>query len=284
MGKKKINALAPANQGSDPSHLCHCSSKPDSTESQAVFPSVWPSGTNSPAGLLSDAHRMCKWISFVHTKQVIVLTNQDLHMPPKTDALVNVTSTGEGGKWKSRAPWLYKKTSQSVAQMPCPLKKLRARRGACKSQQATNLPCPRFKQRLPRRWGILAEALQLRSSSGPQFALCEDVPASGRGTQLTWSERWHFAHVQMLVLSPKSSDELVLCNTGLKFVRGSNHLIKEWVTLQRHKGSQIKVRQAKCVLAFPSVSEPPSSVWIIIYTEVALSGFSHESAHRTDRC
>lgn len=40
--KKKFNAFAPANQGSYPSHLCHCSGKPDSTKSEAVSSSIWP--------------------------------------------------------------------------------------------------------------------------------------------------------------------------------------------------------------------------------------------------
>lgn len=39
----------------------------------------------------------------------------------------------------------------------------------------------------------------------------------GRGE----GESQYFAHVQMLVLPLKSPDELVLCNAGLKFVRGA---------------------------------------------------------------
>lgn len=46
---------------------------------------------------------MCKWISFVHTKQVIVLTNQDLHMLLERDALVEA---GEGGQRGSKHSWI----------------------------------------------------------------------------------------------------------------------------------------------------------------------------------
>lgn len=52
------------------------------------------------------------------------------------------------------------------------------------------------------------------------FAVMSDQPAwlfprQGEG------ESRYFAHVQMLVLPLKSPDELVLCNAGLKFVRGA---------------------------------------------------------------
>lgn len=66
---------------------------------------------------------------------------------------------------------------------------------------------------------------QPRRSSGVHYLHCVrlrtdsgEAPSSPEATD---------AAVQVLVLSLKSSDELVLCSEGLKFVRGSNHLIKE---------------------------------------------------------
>lgn len=43
-----------------------------------------------------------------------MLTNQDLHMPPKTEALINVTGAGKGGQWNSSAPGFYAEVSQHM--------------------------------------------------------------------------------------------------------------------------------------------------------------------------
>lgn len=44
-----------------------------------------------------------------------MLTNQDLHMPLKTEALINVTGAGKGGQRKSKCtPGFYTEVSQCV--------------------------------------------------------------------------------------------------------------------------------------------------------------------------
>lgn len=43
-----------------------------------------------------------------------MLTNQNLHTPPKTDALINVTGAGKGGQRKSSTPGFYAEVSQRV--------------------------------------------------------------------------------------------------------------------------------------------------------------------------